>query len=301
MLDAIGWVLGIPSKILMLNYAVNNHNISLNTEIEIESYLAANGLNKVKVRLNEYAPLGEWRRLVRNKSVGWPLRYTFGTLAVAEYTLLPGRLFGGDHYNPYTNSIYVYSDVPAIAVFEGGYSKDYAQHTYKGLYAVAYGVPGVGMIFQDAHAAREAIGYLDETGTADNIKSGFRTVYPAYAITASQPFGAIAGVPLVLPAALAGHLVGQTQAYWLAEPESVAGDGAESQYAASGGAQPAPLPTRRMQRATRSGRSELGARGLCAPRTRAEVPKSISARSRAQQGRSHRARLHRVGDQALVS
>jgi hypothetical protein len=240
-LDAIGWVVGIPSKILMLNYHVNNHNISLNTEVQIQAYLAANGLDKVKVRLNEYAPLGEWRRLVRNKSVGWPLRYTFGTLAVAEYTLLPGRVFGGDYYNPYTNSIYVYSDVPAIAVLEGGYSRDYAQHTYKGLYAVAYGVPGMGMFFQDARASREAIAYYGDNGTTAEIRSDYRTVYPAYAINASRPFGTLAGVPVVLPAVVAGHLVGQTRAYWVEEPASPSDAGRESRSAAFHDDEPVPI------------------------------------------------------------
>ncbi len=231
-LDAVGWVVGIPSKILMLNHKVNNHNISPETELQIQEYLAANHLERVKVRLNEYAPLGEWRRLVRNKSVGWPLRYTFGTLAVVEYTLLPGRVFGGDRYNPYTNSVYLYSDVPAIAVIEGGYSKDYAQHVHKGLYAVVYEVPGVGMFFQDAHASREAIDYFAATGKPTDIKSDYRVVYPAYAINASRPFGSIAGVPVVLPAVVAGHLVGQTRAYWVPESESVSGGSAELHTAA---------------------------------------------------------------------
>ena len=241
MLDAVGWVVGIPSKILMLNHEVNNHNVSLNTEVQIQTYLAANGLDKVKVRLNEYAPLGEWRRLVRNKSVGWPLRYTFGTLAVAEYTLLPGRIFGGDYYNPYTNSIYVYSDVPAIAVLEGGYSMDYAQHVHKGLYAVAYGVPGVGMFFQDAHALRDTVAYYDHIGTAQDMKSDYRTVYPAYAISASRPFGTIAGVPVVLPAVVAGHLVGQTQAYRVEEPASSGGGSQASLRAAHCRDEPTPI------------------------------------------------------------
>ena len=226
-LDAVGWVIGIPSKVLMLNHRVNNHQISPATETRIAAYLAANDLDKVKVRLNEYAPLAEWRRLVRNKSVGWPLRYTFGTLAVAEYTLLPGRVFGGDYYNPYTNSIYLYSDVPAIAVLAGGYSKDYAQHEYKGLYAAVYGVPGVGMFFQDARALREALAYFAENGTTAEVRSSLRTVYPAYAINASRPLGDIAGVPVVLPAVVAGQLVGQTRAYWAEQPEKPSDGGAE--------------------------------------------------------------------------
>ena len=84
--DALGWVVGVPSKILMLDRRINNHDISPRTELTIQQYLAANRLDKVKVRLNEYAPLGEWKRLVHNESVGWPIRYTLGTVTVAGYT-----------------------------------------------------------------------------------------------------------------------------------------------------------------------------------------------------------------------
>jgi hypothetical protein len=210
--DTVGWVVGVPAKILMFDRRVANHNVSAESEATIHDYLAANGLDRVKVRVNQYDPVGEWHRLVDNKSVAWPLRYTFGTLSWAGYTLLPGRVFGGDDYNPFTNTISLYSDVPAIAIYEGGRAKDYAQREYKGLYAVAYEVPGVGLVWHDARASSDAISYLQQTGTPEQVREGYCTVYPAYCIDASQPFGSMAGVPLVLPAALAGHVVGHVKA-----------------------------------------------------------------------------------------
>lgn len=42
--------------------------------------------------------------------MGWGWRYSIGMLSWLQYTLLPGRLFGGDHYNPYSNTISLYSD-----------------------------------------------------------------------------------------------------------------------------------------------------------------------------------------------
>jgi hypothetical protein len=211
-LDTVGWVVGVPSKIIMLDHRVNNHSISPETETRIQEYLTCNGLDKVKVRVNEYDPWGEWKRLTHNESVGWPLRYTIGTLSVVGYTLLPGRVFGGDVYNPFTNTINLYSDVPAIAVYEGGYAKDYAQRQYKGLYAVAAAVPGVRIVCHDAHASGDALAYLQENGTPQEIKEGYRTVCPAYALNGSGPLAALTGVPLVLPAVAAGHVVGQVQA-----------------------------------------------------------------------------------------
>jgi len=210
--DTVGWVVGVPAKIIMLDRRVANHNVSEESEAAIRDYLAANGLDRVKVRVNQYDPVGEWHRLVDNKSVSWPLRYTFGTLSWVGYTVLPGRVFGGDDYNPFTNTVNLYSDVPAIAVYEGGRAKDYAQREYKGLYAVAYEVPGVGLVWHDARASSDAMSYLQQTGTPEQVKEGYCTVYPAYCIDASQPFGSVGRLPLVLPAAVAGHVAGHIKA-----------------------------------------------------------------------------------------
>jgi hypothetical protein len=191
-IDAVGWVIGIPSKVVMLDHRVNNHDVSPETEAAIHEYLAANDPDKVKVRVNEYDPGGEWGRLVRNKSVGWPLRYTFGTLSCLGYTLLPGRVFGGDRYNPFTNTINIYSDVPALALYEGGHAKDFAQKEYKGLYAVAHGIPVVGM-WHGAQASADAIGYLQANGTTEQIKEGYRSMRPAYAIDMSNSLSGLTG------------------------------------------------------------------------------------------------------------
>jgi hypothetical protein len=210
-IDTVGWVFGIPSKILMFNHRVDNHDVSPETEREMQEYLANNGLDRVKVRVNEYDPGGEWRRLGNNTSVGWPARYTLGTLSCLGYTILPGRIFGWDHYNPYTNSIYLYSDVPSLAVLQGAHAKDFAQREYKGWYSLAYDLPLVNL-WPNSIAADDAVSYLRETGTANDAKDGYRTVGPAFAISSSRGLGSIGSVPVVLPAVLGGHLVGQVEA-----------------------------------------------------------------------------------------
>ena len=115
-LDGVGWVFGIPSKVILWDRRVENHNVSADTEEAIRQYLDDNDLDHVKVRINQYAPLEDWRRLRANKTVGWGYRYTFGALSVAGEAILPGRLIGGDHYNPFTGTIHLYSDVSAIAL-----------------------------------------------------------------------------------------------------------------------------------------------------------------------------------------
>ncbi len=216
--DTVGWIVGVPSKIVMLDHRVNNHQVSAETEQAIGEYLASNDLDRVKVRINQYDPGGEWRRLVQNKSVGWPARYTVGTLSLVGYTLLPGRIFGVDHYNPYTNTINLYSDVPAIALYQGGHAKDYAQTQYKGAYAVASLVPGVNLVHH-TQAANDAVSYLAQNGTPDEIQQSYRSVYPMYAVRTSDPLAAVTGAPLVLPAIVTGHLLGQVQAANYRQPE----------------------------------------------------------------------------------
>jgi hypothetical protein len=210
-IDTVGWIFGIPSKILMFNHRVDNHDVSLETERGIQEYLANNDLDKVKVRVNQYDPLGEWRRLGSNKSVGWPARYTLGSLSCLGYTVLPGRLFGSDHYNPYTNTISLYSAVPAMALYQGGHAKDFAQREYKGWYSLAYDLPLINL-WPNSIAANDAMGYLQDTAGTQDIKNGYRTVGPAFALSASRGLGSVGSVPVVLPAVLGGHLVGQVEA-----------------------------------------------------------------------------------------
>ena len=66
----------------------------LETEQNLAQYLEANGLTSTKVRINQYDPIGEWRRLRANKEVGAGWRYTVGAFGTVIYTVLPGRVFG---------------------------------------------------------------------------------------------------------------------------------------------------------------------------------------------------------------
>ena len=84
--------------------------------MEIVNYLEHNGLGSVLVRSNQYAPFDELKRMFANDQIRPIWKSTFGTYNLLKYTLLPGRLLGGDWYNPYSNSLHVYSDVPTLAI-----------------------------------------------------------------------------------------------------------------------------------------------------------------------------------------
>lgn len=219
-IDGVGWVVGIPGKLILWDQRVDNHCISPETEESLARYLAANELETVNVRLNEYAPLEEWQRLVANKAVGWGWRYTLGTLAWVEYTVLPGRIFGGDHYDPYTNTISLYSDVPSLALHEGGHAKDFARREYQGTYAAVYHLPGV-PLWHEAVATNDALGYLRAAGTLAEEQEAYRILYPAYGTyvggTASHFLGAPADLAVFAAAVIPAHVAGRFKAHQLEE------------------------------------------------------------------------------------
>ena len=212
-IDTFGWVWGIPSKILLWDRRVENHQIDVHTEAQLATYLSENELSTVKVRLNQYHPRDDWHRLVANKSVGAGWRYTVGVISVAAEAIFPGRLFGGDHYNPYTNTIHLYSDAPAIALHEAGHAKDFARRKWKGTYAAAGILPIVPLI-QEGIATSDALGYLQVTDRVSAQQEAYEILYPAYGtyvgaeIKALGPFGVVFG-------AIGGHAVGRWKSWQL--------------------------------------------------------------------------------------
>ena len=213
-IDGFGWVWGIPSKLTLWNRKVENHNISPETESLLAEYLETNGLSDTKVRLNQYRPLDDWRRLTRNTSVAWPWRYTFGAVSVLGETLVPGRLFGGDHYNPYTSTIHLYGDVPAIAFHEAAHAKDFSNRKYPGNYAALYLLPAV-PLWHERIASNDVLSYVQFRNDRRLEREAYFTLYPAY----GTYVGSAAGYalprysnPVYVVGVLAGHAMGRTQA-----------------------------------------------------------------------------------------
>lgn len=250
-IDGFGhYFFSLPSKLILLRWSVNNHDIPPDVEQSLQDYLRANGLCNTKVRLNQYAPGGEYRRLFKNQEMpaGW--RYSLGLIGVTFYTIFPERLFagfpflgGGDHYNPYTNSISIYSGSRPIVLHEGGHAKDFADignRHLKGLYAGVRSVPLLGLPFtlwQEGVATNDALSWELATGTSRQSKSAYRTLYPAYGTYVGG--GAAEGASWFVDGwilyaiqggvVVAGHVVGQTRAAFVREraegiqPEVIAG------------------------------------------------------------------------------
>jgi hypothetical protein len=209
--DAVGWVWGIPSRILLWDWDVKSHNISPGTEQHLREYVAVGGLHDVKVRLNQYDPGGEWQRLAHNDRVGPGWRYTIGALTTLGYTVFPGRIFAMDYYNPFTNTVNVYSDVPALGMKEVAYAGDVIDRDLPGTYAFSQMLPAVNLVHETI-TTREVLHYVDATGSPSLRRQTVHVLYPSYG-------GAFGGaLDAFLPTApvfeLGGILVGHVSGRW---------------------------------------------------------------------------------------
>jgi hypothetical protein len=207
--DAVGWLVGTPKRVLLLKWNVDNHHVSDKTEYELREYMVKNGLDKVKVQINEYDPWSEWARLSANQSICGPLRYSVGALYVTGYTLLPGRIWGGDNFSPWTNTIHLYSDVPELAIYQGAQAKQCAKREHKWL--------GTGKF----RAMNDTFAYLRNDGTTEELRNAYACVVP----TVVADFVPIwAWTTLGLPAVGAGHVAGRTMGLAVHAPANHQGE-----------------------------------------------------------------------------
>ena len=222
--DGLGhYVVSLPAKLLLLSWRVENHDVSPETEAALAEYLEANGLCHVKVRINQYSVGGEWSRLFRNRNVGGFWRYTFGFLTNVFYTAFPQRVFGGDNYNPFTNTVHVYSDVGAIALHEGGHAKDFATRRHKGFYAALRLLP-LAPLYQEGKATKDAVSYLRDAGRAQEERAAYPMLWGAYGTYVAGeglrwyegPFGV--SYLIQLPIAWTGKLAGKIKSLSVPEP-----------------------------------------------------------------------------------
>ncbi|MCA9086727.1 MAG: hypothetical protein KDA81_21870, partial [Planctomycetaceae bacterium] len=157
-------------------------------------------------------------------------------------TLLPGRIVGGDHFNPFTNTVHLYSNVPSIGIHEAAHAKDFAQRTWKGTYAAAYLLPGA-PLYHEAKATGDAVGYLTATHDVSAQKEALHILYPAYgsyvgnAISGNVPVGYVAGV-------IGGHIVGRWKAWELGRHPAHSTTRPNVEFQQAAGTQPADEPSR---------------------------------------------------------
>lgn len=215
-LDAIASALGGLNKLLLWNPKFANHNVSSKTEAVLADFMNRYELYDVKVRINQFAPIDELKRLFTNNRVAWPYRILgIPTTLISSAT---GRLFAGllssDYYDPFSNTIHIFSDDPSIALHEAGHAKDFQKQSFRGTYAFLRTFPGVNLA-QELVATHEAFDYLELHGTDEEKIRAPRVLYPAFATYAGSY---LQGIPFGWVGALAGgHFYGWTRSRYKRE------------------------------------------------------------------------------------
>jgi len=212
--DGVGWVFGIPKKVILWDRRAINHHVSPETEQRLAQYLDANGLTSTKVRINEYDPIGEWQRLGANKQVGAGWRYTVGVFGTVIYTVLPGRVFGVDRYNPYTDSVYIYSDIPCLAQEQASRAKLVHARPHPGTYATLTALPVV-RLWPEKKSKNDVLDYTLAYGTAAEQQEATRVFYSEFGAELGGQASLFLGsnVPITLAGAGIGHV-----AAWYKQP-----------------------------------------------------------------------------------
>lgn len=213
------YVLSLPTKLLLLNWRIQDHALSERNERILERYLELNQLHSVKIRHNQWAPIDEWHRMWSNDQVGLGYRATLGMVTWLRYLLFPDRVFGGlplpfvgggDHFNPFSNTINVFSSDLGVLLHEGGHAKDYVRHRAKGTtFVLLRLLPGIDL-FQEAVASQDAIQFLYCIAEDEEELRAYATLIPAYSTYVAGYFSG--GLMVTLPIVGAGHLIGRGQA-----------------------------------------------------------------------------------------
>lgn len=196
--DSVGRFLGIPNRLAILDRRIDNHDVSIETESELSNYMVANGLNETLVRVNQYDPIGEWKRLFTNRSIRPVWRFTFGSYGTLKYTFLPGRLLGGDWYNPFTDTINLYSDVPEIAISEAAYAVDVRSRLNPGAYSALKEIPFVGLT-HETYSTEATLAHFESLDDPERYEQARNVLIPNYGadwggqVAAFLPYGTVIG------------------------------------------------------------------------------------------------------------
>ncbi|HTL47618.1 MAG TPA: hypothetical protein VL688_06090 [Verrucomicrobiae bacterium] len=210
-LDLIARLFALPNELLLWNHKLQNRNVSEETLEDLRQYMIYYQLEDVKVRVNKAAFVDEYRRLFTNKKMHWAIRIPFGFLTTT-ISLITERILAGDYYNPFNDTIHIFSDITPVVVHEAGHARDFDRQSNRGFYALMRIVPGMDLIQED-EASSSAIKYFIEKGDHATEIEAYKILYPAYGSYIGSYFGFILPFSIgSIGAILGGHWFGRHKA-----------------------------------------------------------------------------------------
>lgn len=178
-IDRVRNILSIPDKLLLGSYAVKSGALSEENLQLVKKYLHKHHLHDVYVSVNQYKPFAVWHRVFTNPKTSFLAKVLFGTPSSLLETLAVTKLTGilGDHYNPLSNTLYLFSNHPALALHECGHAKDANSRKNPILYQALNYFP-VFSLYQEYLASAYAIEYLKKKKLDSQA---YRLLVPSFA------------------------------------------------------------------------------------------------------------------------
>ena len=170
-------------------------------------YLAKSGITDTLIRVNQYAPVDEFRRLRENQRIAGPVKYTLGTISVLKETLLPSPLLGRDSFNPYTNTINISSNSAAKAVDSAAQANLIYSRPFPTISLLSERIPAGELPFV-GQSQTEALNYFAMYGDSNQVRTAKQTLIPEVTSDLGGEVGEL--VPGSGPLfSIAGKLVGK--------------------------------------------------------------------------------------------
>ena len=185
-IDGIRNLLSLLPKLLLLNNNFNSGNVSKEITDKTREYLHDNNLHDVNVSMNQYKPQEVWHRTFTNPKTSLLSKCTAGLASCLIETLAFPKLSGfpGDHFNPLSNTVHLFSNDLAIALHECGHAKDLNGRKNPTLYVCSRNLPLIGpfiTVYQEFTASSNAINYLRAKRLNEQVKLAFKVLIPAFA------------------------------------------------------------------------------------------------------------------------
>ncbi len=196
----ISYVGCLPTKLIFLSDKMGKYP-EKETQDYVKSYLSKAEFKGVKVRIGHSRVLKDTYRLFTDKNLK-DISLAGRIFLGIPSTLIKGlyaKLTRSDHYNSFTKTAMIYSDIPAIALHELGHAEDFSKRKNPTMYSLMRMIPFFNL-YQEYIASRKAHKNLEEK---DKRQTG-RYLVPAFATY-------VAAAPLALPflpIVAAGYLIG---------------------------------------------------------------------------------------------
>jgi len=175
----IGWLVSLPTRLILWDYDMCDGLDEERTKQVLATLENDESLSGITVRINHTSAIEDLKRLFNDPNVlernsGFA-RGTLGLLYWLGGDMID-ELRRGDYYNPYTQTVIVYSNVETIPSHEIGHFKDYIRHDRDWWYSLLRVFPPA-TLYQEARASLYG---KDMLGPDQNYQF-YRYLIPAFA------------------------------------------------------------------------------------------------------------------------